>query len=37
MSVLGAFLVISGFLVVAAVIAQFTLNTRARRFEDVSP
>jgi putative MFS transporter len=37
MSVLGAFLVISGFLVVAAVIAQFTPNTRARRFEDVSP
>jgi MFS transporter, putative metabolite:H+ symporter len=37
MSVLGAFLVISGFLVVAAVIAQFTLNTRAQRFEDVSP
>jgi MFS family permease len=37
MSVLGAFLVISGFLVVAAVIAQFTLTTRARRFEDVSP
>ena len=37
MSVLGAFLAISGFLVVAAVIAQFTLNTRARRFEDVSP
>src|SRR5262249_28510819 len=37
MSVLGAFLVISGFLVVAAVIAQFTHNTRARRFEEVSP
>jgi hypothetical protein len=37
MRVLGAFLVISGFLVVAAVIPQFTLNTRARRFEDVSP
>jgi putative MFS transporter len=37
MSVLGAFLVISGFLVVAAVIGQFTINTRARRFEEVSP
>ncbi|HTU95479.1 MAG TPA: MFS transporter [Solirubrobacteraceae bacterium] len=37
MSVLGAFLVISGFLVVAAVIAQFAIDTRARRFEDVSP
>jgi MFS transporter, putative metabolite:H+ symporter len=37
MSVLGAFLLIAGFLVVAAIIGQFTLNTRARRFEDVSP
>jgi MFS transporter, putative metabolite:H+ symporter len=37
MSVLGAFLVITGFLVVAAVIAQFAINTRAQRFEDVSP
>jgi MFS family permease len=37
MSVLGAFLVIAGFLVVAAVIAQFTVDTRARRFEDLSP
>jgi hypothetical protein len=35
--VLGAFLLIAGFLVVAAIIGQFTLNTRARRFEDVSP
>jgi MFS transporter, putative metabolite:H+ symporter len=37
MSVLGAFLLVSAFLVVAAVIAQFALNTRARRFEDLSP
>jgi MFS family permease len=37
MSVLGAFLVISGFLVVAAVIAQFAIRTRARRFEELSP
>jgi MFS family permease len=37
MSVLGAFLVVSGFLVVAAVIAQFALSTRARRFEELSP
>jgi MFS family permease len=37
MSVLGAFLTVSGFLVVAAVIAQFALNTRARRFEELSP
>ncbi|HEX3690616.1 MAG TPA: MFS transporter [Solirubrobacteraceae bacterium] len=37
MSVLGAFLVISGFLVVAAIIVQFAASTRAQRFEDVSP
>jgi putative MFS transporter len=37
MSVLGAFLLVSGFLVVAAVIAQFALNTRNRRFEEISP
>ncbi|HEY1567061.1 MAG TPA: MFS transporter [Solirubrobacteraceae bacterium] len=37
MSVLGAFLLIAGFLVVAAVIGQFAIATRARRFEDVSP
>ena len=37
LSVLGAFLLISGFLVVAAVIAQFAVNTRARRFEEMSP
>jgi hypothetical protein len=37
MSVLGAFLLISGFLVVAAVIAQFAIKTRARRFEELSP
>jgi MFS transporter, putative metabolite:H+ symporter len=37
MSVLGAFLLVSGFLVVAAVIAQFAVNTRARRFEEMSP
>ncbi len=36
-AVLGAFLLVSGFLVVAAVIAQFTLNNRARRFEEISP
>lgn len=37
MSVLGAFLTVSGFLVVAAVIVQFAANTRARRFEELSP
>jgi hypothetical protein len=37
MSVLGAFLLVSGFLVVAAVIAQFALSTRARHFEELSP
>jgi hypothetical protein len=37
MSVLGAFLLVSGFLVVAAVIAQLAIKTRARRFEELSP
>ncbi len=37
LSVLGAFLLVSGFLVVAAVIVQFAVNTRDRRFEEVSP
>lgn len=37
MSVLAAFLVVAGFLVVAAIIAQFTHRTRNRRFEEVSP
>ena len=34
---LASFLVIAGFLVVAAVIAQFGIRTRARRLEEVSP
>jgi hypothetical protein len=37
MNVLGAFPVIAGFLVVAAIISQFALNTRDRRFEEPSP
>ncbi len=37
MSVLGAFLVVAGFLVVAAVIVQFAINARDRRFEELSP
>ena len=37
MSVLGAMLVISGFLVVAAVIAQFSPDTRGRYYEEISP
>jgi putative MFS transporter len=37
MSVLGALLLISVFLVVAAVIAQFTEHTRARELDTISP
>ena len=36
MSVLGAMLVISGFLV-AAVVAMFSPNTRGRHYEEISP
>ena len=35
--VLSSFLLIVGFLIVAAVIAQFGVNTRGRQLEDVSP
>src|SRR3954465_6874984 len=37
MSVFGAFMLVSGFLVVAAVIGMFGVETRNKRFEDVSP
>jgi MFS transporter, putative metabolite:H+ symporter len=37
LSILGALLLISGFLVVAAVLAMFGVETRNRRFEEVSP
>jgi MFS family permease len=37
LSILGSLLLISGFLVVAAIIACFGVETRNRRFEDVSP
>ncbi len=37
LSVLGALLLISSFLVVAAILAQFTKHTRNRELEDVSP
>jgi MFS family permease len=37
MSILGALLVISGFLVVAAIIGSFGIETRNRRFEEISP
>jgi len=37
LSVIGALMLISGFLIVASVIAQFTVHTRNRVFEDVSP
>ncbi|WP_102223526.1 MFS transporter [Acidimangrovimonas sediminis] len=37
MSVLGALMLVSGFLVVAAVLVQFTLHTRNRHLHEVSP
>ena len=37
MTVLEAMLVISGFLVLAAIIAQFSPNTRGRYYEEISP
>ena len=37
MSVLGAFMLVSAFLVVAAIIGMFGVETRNQRFEDVSP
>jgi MFS transporter, putative metabolite:H+ symporter len=37
MSVLGAFMLVSAFLVVAAIIGMFGVETRNKRFEDVSP
>jgi putative MFS transporter len=37
LTVLGAFMLIGGFLVLAAVLAQFALSTRGRHFEEVAP
>ncbi len=37
LSVLGAFMLISAFLVAAAVIGQFSVRTRGRRYEEISP
>jgi MFS transporter, putative metabolite:H+ symporter len=37
MSVLGAMLLVSAFLVLAAVIAQFSPNTRGKHYEQISP
>src|SRR5579875_1729633 len=37
MSVLGALMLLGGFLCVAAVIAQFGVRTRGRRLDDISP
>jgi MFS transporter, putative metabolite:H+ symporter len=37
MSVLGAMLLVSAFLVAAAVVAQFSTNTRGRHYEEISP
>ena len=35
--VLPSFVLITGFLIVSAIIAQFGVNTRGRALEDVSP
>ncbi|MBV9197509.1 MAG: MFS transporter [Solirubrobacterales bacterium] len=37
MTVLEAMLVVSGFLVAAAIVAQFSVRTRGRHYEEVSP
>ena len=37
MSVLGAMLLVSGFLVAAAIFAQLSVNTRGRHYEEISP
>src|SRR5690242_5474136 len=37
LSILGSLLLISGFLVVAAILAMFGVETRNRRFEEISP
>ena len=37
MSVFGASMLVSAFLVVAAILGMFGVETRNRRFEDVSP
>jgi MFS transporter, putative metabolite:H+ symporter len=37
MTVLEAMLVVSGFLVAAAVISQFSPSTRGRYYEEISP
>jgi hypothetical protein len=37
MSVFAAFMLVSSFLVVAAVIGMFGVETRNKRFEEISP
>ena len=37
LSILGALCFISGFLVVAAIIGMFGIETRNKRFEEISP
>ncbi len=37
MSVLGAMLLVSAFLLAAAIVAQFSVNTRDRHYEEISP
>jgi hypothetical protein len=36
MSVLGAMMAIAGWLVLAAIVAQFSANTRGRHYEEIS-
>jgi hypothetical protein len=37
MSVLGAMMLIGAFLVAASVLAQFSVKTRGRHYEEISP
>jgi len=37
LSVFGAFMLVSGFLVVAAALGMFGVETRNKRFEEISP
>jgi len=37
MSVLGSMLAVSGWLVLAAIVARFSVNTRGRYYEEISP
>jgi hypothetical protein len=37
MSVLGAMMLVSAFLVAAAIVGQFSVKTRGRHYEEISP